>query len=40
MKKSNQEILSVLSREIQNASGYIGGQLADYKKKIIRILFR
>ena len=40
MKKSNQEILSVLSREIHNASGYIGGELVARRKKIIRILFR
>ena len=33
MKKSNQEILSVLSREIHNASGYIGGELVARRKK-------
>ena len=32
-KKSNQEILSVLSREIHNASGYIGGELVARRKK-------
>jgi len=33
MKKSKQEILSVLSREIHNASGYIGGELVARRKK-------
>jgi hypothetical protein len=33
MKKTNQEILSVLSREIHNASGYIGGELVSRRKK-------
>ena len=33
MKKSNQDILSVLSREIHNASGYIGGELVARRKK-------
>ena len=32
-KKSNQEILSVVSREIHNASGYIGGELVSARKK-------
>ena len=31
--KSNQEILSVVSREIHNASGYIGGELVARRKK-------
>ena len=33
MKKSKQEILSVLSKEIHNASGYIGGELVARRKK-------
>ena len=33
MKKSNKEILSVLSREIHNSSGYIGGELVARRKK-------
>ena len=33
MKKTNQEILSVVSREIHNASGYIGGELVARRKK-------
>ena len=33
MKKSNQEILSIVSREIHNASGYIGGELVARRKK-------
>jgi hypothetical protein len=33
MKKTNQEILSILSREISNASGYIGGELVSRRKK-------
>ena len=32
-QKSNQEILSVVSREIHNASGYIGGELVARRKK-------
>ncbi len=28
MKKSEQEILSIVSREIHNASGYIGGEFS------------
>ena len=32
-KKSNKEILSVVSREIHNASGYIGGELVAARKK-------
>ena len=33
MKKSQQEILSIVSREIHNASGYIGGELVARRKK-------
>ena len=33
MKKSEQEILSIVSREIHNASGYIGGELVARRKK-------
>ena len=33
MKKSKREILSILSREIHNASGYIGGELVARRKK-------
>ena len=33
MKKSEQEILSLVSREIHNASGYIGGELVARRKK-------
>ena len=32
-EKSKQEILSVVSREIHNASGYIGGELVSARKK-------
>jgi hypothetical protein len=32
-KKSNQEILSIVSREIHNSSGYIGGELVSRRKK-------
>ena len=32
-KKSNQEILSIVSREIHNSSGYIGGELVARRKK-------
>ena len=31
--KSKQEILSVLNREISNASGFIGGELVSRRKK-------
>jgi len=33
MKKSKQEILSIVSKEIHNASGYIGGELVARRKK-------
>ena len=33
MKKSEQEILSIVSKEIHNASGYIGGELVARRKK-------
>ena len=33
MKKSKQEILSIVSKEIPNASGYIGGELVARRKK-------
>ena len=33
MKKSEKEILSILSREIHNASGFIGGELVSKRKK-------
>ena len=32
-EKSQKEILSVVSREIHNASGYIGGELVAKRKK-------
>ena len=32
-QKSEKEILSVVSREIHNASGYIGGELVAKRKK-------
>ena len=32
-QKSQKEILSVVSREIHNASGYIGGELVARRKK-------
>ena len=33
MKKSEQEILSIVSREIHNASGYIGGEIVTKRKR-------
>ena len=33
MKKSEQEILSILARELHSASGYIGGELVSRRKK-------
>ena len=33
MKKSQQEILSILAREIHSSSGYIGGELVSRRKK-------
>ena len=33
MKKTEQEILAILSREIHNASGFIGGELVNRRKK-------
>ena len=33
MKKSEQEILSILNTEIHNASGFIGGELVARRKK-------
>jgi hypothetical protein len=33
MKKSTQEILSILAREIHSSSGYIGGELVSRRKK-------
>ena len=33
MAKSERDILAVLSREIHNASGFIGGELVSRRKK-------
>ena len=33
MKKTNQEILSIVSREISNSSGFLGGEITSRRKK-------
>ena len=36
MAKSEKDILAVLSREIHNASGFIGGELVSRRKKSLQ----
>ena len=38
-RKSNQEILSIVSKEIHNSSGYIGGELVARRKKSLEYYF-